>query len=50
LTNTQCDSLETRELRAPLLEIPQDGEDPMQFSLGIKNGGLTLRLQIPFSW
>lgn len=50
LTNTQCESLETRELRAPLLEIPQDDEDPMQLSLGIKNGGLTLRLKIPFSW
>lgn len=50
LTITQCESIETRELRAPLLEVPQDDEDPMQLSLGIKNGGLSLRLKIPFSW
>jgi hypothetical protein len=50
LTENQCEALKTRELRAPLLEIPQEEEDPIQFSLGIKNGGGTLRLKIPFSF
>jgi hypothetical protein len=42
--------LKTRELRALLLEIPQEDEDPVQLSLGIKNGGGMLRLKIPFSF
>jgi hypothetical protein len=50
LTRNQCDAIEARELRAPLLEIPQEDEDPMRLSLGIKNGGLALRLKIPFSF
>ena len=50
MTRDQCDAIESRELRAPLLEIPQDDEDPMRLSLGIKNGGLSLRLKIPFSF
>jgi hypothetical protein len=33
-----------------LLEIPQEDEDAIQLSLGIKNGGGTLRLKIPFSF
>ena len=50
LTRNQCDAIEARELRAPLLEIPQEDEDPMRLSLGVKNGGLALRLKIPFSF
>jgi hypothetical protein len=50
LTGNQCEAMKSRELRAPLLEIPQDDEDPIQLSLGIKNGGGTLRLKIPFSF
>lgn len=50
LTRNQCEAMEARELRAPLLEIPQEDEDPMRLSLGIKNGGLALRLKIPFSF
>ena len=49
LTDNQCEALKMRELRALLLEIPQE-EDPVQLSLGIKNGGGTLRLKIPFSF
>ena len=48
LTDNQCEAMESRELRALLLEVPQE-EDPVQLSLGIKNGGATLRLKIPFS-
>jgi hypothetical protein len=50
LARNQCEALKTKELRALLLEIPQEGEDPMQFSLGIKNGGGMLRFKIPFSF
>jgi hypothetical protein len=50
LTGNQCEALKTRELRALFLEIPQEDEDPLQLSLGIKNGGGMLRLKIPFSF
>jgi len=50
LTRNQCEALKTRELRALLLEIPQEDEDPMQLSIGIKNGGGMLRFKIPFSF
>lgn len=50
MTDSQCEALKTRELRALLLEVPQTDEDPVQLSLGIKNGGATLRLKIPFSF
>jgi hypothetical protein len=50
LTDNQCEALKTRELRALLLEIPQEREDPMELSLGIKNGGGTVRFKIPFSF
>jgi hypothetical protein len=50
LTDNQCEALTTRELRALLLEIPQEEEDPVQLSLGIKNGSGTFRLKIPFSF
>ena len=50
LTDNQCEAMKSRELRALLLEVPQEEEDPVQLSLGIKNGGATLRLKIPFSF
>jgi hypothetical protein len=50
LTDNQCESLRNRELRVPLLEIPQEKEDPMALSLGAKNGGGALRFRIPFSF
>jgi hypothetical protein len=50
LTGNQCEAMKSRELRALLLEVPQEEEDPIQLSLGIKNGGGTLRLKIPFSF
>jgi hypothetical protein len=49
LTENQCEAIKTRELRALLLEVPQSDEDPLQLSIGVKNGGATLRLKIPFS-
>jgi hypothetical protein len=50
LTGNQCEAMKSRELRALLLEVPQEEEDPIQLSLGIKNGGGALRLKIPFSF
>ena len=50
LTDNQCEAMKSREFRLPLLEVPQEEEDPVQLSLGIKNGGATLRLKIPFSF
>lgn len=48
LTDRQCEALKSRELRMPLLEIPQDEEDPMALSLGVKGSGATLHFKIPF--
>jgi hypothetical protein len=50
LTGNQCEAMKSRELRVPLLEVPQEDEDPINLSLGIKNGGGILRLKIPFSF
>jgi len=50
LTDGQCEAVTRREFRLQLLEIPQDGEDPMALSIGIKNGGGLLRFKIPFSF
>ena len=50
VTQNQCDSMKTHELRALLLEIPQETEDPMQLSLGLKNRSGMLRFKIPFSF
>jgi hypothetical protein len=36
-----------RELRVPLPEIAQE-EDPMALSLGVTDGGGTLRFELPF--
>jgi len=50
LTENQCEALKNRELRAPLLQIPQEGEDPMELSLGVKDSSGTLRFKVPFSF
>jgi len=50
LTDNQCEAVTRREFRLQFLEIPQDDEDPMTFSLGLKNGGGILRFKIPFSF
>ena len=50
MTDDQCDAATRKELRLPLLEIPQDGEDPMALSLGAKQGGGIVRFKIPFSF
>ena len=49
LTENQCEAEKNRELRVPLLEIPQDDEDPIALSLGAKFSGAVIRLKIPFS-
>jgi hypothetical protein len=33
-----------------LLEIPQEEENPMELSLGVKSNGGSLRFKIPFSF
>jgi hypothetical protein len=50
LTGNQCEAVKRRELRVPLLEIPQDEEGPMSFSVGTKGDGATLYFKIPFSF
>ena len=50
LTDNQCEAMKSREFRLLLLDVPQEEEDPVQLSLGIKNGGAILRLKIPFSF
>jgi hypothetical protein len=50
LTDNQCEAMKSREFHLLLLEVPQEEEDPVQLSLGIRNGGAILRLKIPFSF
>jgi hypothetical protein len=50
LTENQCEAIIKREFRLSLFEIPQEDEDPMTVTLGLKNGGGILRLRIPFSF
>jgi hypothetical protein len=50
LTGNQCEAAKRRELRVPLLEIPQEEENPMSLSVGTKGDGATLHLKIPFSF
>ena len=50
LTDNQCEAVKSRELRVPLLEIPQEEEDPMALSLDAKYNGVTLRFKVPFSF
>ena len=49
-TGNQCEAVKHRELRVPVLEIPQEEEDPMSLSLGTKGDGATLHFKIPFSF
>ncbi len=50
LTDNQCEAVVKREVRVPLFQVPQEDEDPMALSLGVKNLGGTLRFKIPFSF
>jgi hypothetical protein len=50
LTDDQCEALQTHKIRVPLLQIPQENEDPMDLSLDAKDSGGTLRFKIPFSF
>ena len=50
LTGNQCEAAAKREVRVPLFQVPQDGEDPMALSLGVKNLGGMLRFKVPFSF
>ena len=50
LMDNQCEALKSRELRLLLLEIPQEEENPIALSLGVKNSGVVLRFKIPFSF
>ena len=50
LTDNQCEAVNRRELRMPLLEIPQEEAGPMALSLGTKGDGATLHFKIPFSF
>jgi hypothetical protein len=49
LTGNQCEAVKRRELGVPLLEIPQEEEDPMSLSVGTKGNGATLHFKIPLS-
>jgi hypothetical protein len=50
LTGNQCEAVKRLELRVPMPEIPQEGEDPMSLSMGTKGDGATLHFKIPFSF
>ena len=50
LTGNECEALKRREARVPLLELPQEDEDPMSLSVGTKGDGGMLRFKIPFSF
>ena len=50
LTGNTCEAVKRRELRVPLLEIPQEEDDPMSLSVGTKGDGGTLYFKIPFSF
>jgi hypothetical protein len=50
LTENQCEAIKNRELRVPLLEIQQDKDDPIEFSLGSKGDGVIFRFKVPFSF
>ncbi len=50
LTDNRCELVTGKELRLKLMEVPQDGEDPMSLSVGAKNLGGVLRFKIPFSF
>ncbi len=50
LTDNRCDAMKNEELRASLMRIPQEDENPVELSFGVKKDGGMLRLKIPFSF
>jgi hypothetical protein len=50
LLKNRCEAVKREELRAPLMRIPQETEDPMELSFGIKSNGGMLRFKVPFSF
>jgi hypothetical protein len=50
LRENRCEAIKSQEFRVPLMRIPQEDEDPMELSFGVKNNGGMLRLKIPFSF
>ena len=50
LLENRCEAIKREELRAPLMRIPQEDEDPMELSFGVKSNGGMLRFKIPFSF
>jgi len=50
LTQNECEAIQRHGLQIQLVEIPQDGEDPMRLSLGSKEKGGMFYFKIPFSF
>jgi hypothetical protein len=50
LTGNQCEAVKGRELRVPLVEIPQEEGTPISLSVSTKGDGATLHFKIPFSF
>jgi hypothetical protein len=50
LIDDPCDVTKSEELRASLMRIPQEDENPVELSFGVKSNGGMLRLKIPFSF
>ena len=50
LTQNECDAIQRHGLQIQLIEIPQDGEQPMRLSLGSKDKGGMFYFKIPFSF
>jgi hypothetical protein len=50
MTDNECEAVKRHQLQMQLLEIPQEGEDPMGLSAGSKDKGGMLYVKIPFSF
>ena len=50
MTDNECEAVKRHQLQMRLLEIPQEGEDPMGLSAGSKDNGGMLYFKIPFSF
>jgi hypothetical protein len=50
MTDNECEAVKRHQLQMRLLEIPQEGEDPMGLSLGSKDKGGMFYFKIPFSF
>jgi hypothetical protein len=50
LLENRCEAVKREELRASLMRIPQEDEDPMELSFGVKSNGGMLRFKVPFSF